>query len=323
MSFGMHAEASSTDSLNRRLRHAKPQPVKRALTLSDRDLLIFQKINTHGPLPSSYLFKFSDHLGAHQPSFQRRLTHLYNGAQEAPPFLSRPAQQWASYNARYQPVIYDLSFRAERILAEYGVARVARSDPFLHRVMSACVTASIELACHRHGLRFIDRSEIWAHQSCPLTTRTSADPLALPLGGNRMLIPDGLFGIEYPGTRPSYRFFALEIDRNTESIERRRVDQTSFGRKMENYATALKRGLPKSHWGVPALMVLTVTNNAAHMANILRHLDGGADRGLNDRFLFKARPEFGANWRVPDIMCDLLNRPWYRSGHPPFAVDRC
>ncbi len=317
----MQTETLATDTLKRRLRHAKPQPIKQSLQLAERDVLIFEKLREHGPLPSNYLYEFTKHLRGHRPAFQRRLTNLYNGTKDCPAFLIRPPQQWASYNARYQPVIYDLGPRAERVLSEYGrFPSVERTDPFLHRLMGACVTSSIQLACDRRELRYISPSEIFGHPSCPDATRQSHNPLALPLGGNRTLIPDGLFGIEYPGAKPSYRFFAVEIDRNTESIERRSFDQNAYGRKLESYIHLLKQNAQKTHWGLPTLMVLTVTTNATHLANMLDYLRRLNEPRLSDRFLFRARPEFGVNWRVPNVMHDLLTEPWQRTDGIPFPI---
>lgn len=108
-----------TDALNRRLRFAKPNPVVARLALTERDLLLFEAINRHGPLPSHYLFELTKHQGRSFKHLQYRLTELYNGDQ-AGSYLLRPEQQHAGYEARYQPLVYDLGPRARKAMAERG-----------------------------------------------------------------------------------------------------------------------------------------------------------------------------------------------------------
>jgi hypothetical protein len=61
----------NTDTLNRRLRFAAPNPLVRRLQLVDADILAFEAINRHGPLPSHYLYEFTKHV-------RRDKTHLVN-----------------------------------------------------------------------------------------------------------------------------------------------------------------------------------------------------------------------------------------------------
>lgn len=169
-------------------------------------------------------------------------------------------------------MVYGLSLRAKQALAERGTLSQfcpKRAEPFLHQLMGACVGASFELANQRHGLRYIAREEIFTHIKCPKATRDAINPMAIPMAGidRTTLIPDDLFRIEYPGE--GFRFFAVEIDRNTESIERRSLHQTSFGRKIEGYQHVLHNQRYRSWWGLPNLSILTVTTNATHSRNIV------------------------------------------------------
>lgn len=308
MAHAEHAEVK-TDSLQRRLRYAKPQPKDKRIELHDGDIAIFDAIHRHGPLPTHYLHRFT---GAHPNSVQHRLTKLYNGT-PSEKYLVRPPQQFASFHARYQPLVYDLHWRAEQILSEQGKLSpyIRRTDPFLHRLMGACVMASIELACRVKGLRFIPRHEILEREG---------NPIALPLSPSaprKTLVPDELFGIDYGG---AYRFFAVEIDRNTESLERRKIGQNTFGRKLQCYVDAMKHRRYKEHWGIPNLMVITVTVNHTHMQGMMDYMKK-LDSHLAERFLFKTLPHFGSNWRIPPVMEDMLE-PWQRPVGTDFAIDR-
>ncbi|MBL6938320.1 MAG: replication-relaxation family protein [Alphaproteobacteria bacterium] len=286
-----------TDSLLRRLRSASPQPVGQRLSLGPADLRMFGAINRHGPLPSTYLHRFSGHKD--RSAFANRLTKLYNGTAFCAPLLSRPPQQFQSFAARYQHLIYDLTPMSRALLRDQGVQPVDRTDPFLHRFMGACVGASIEFATGELGHRYIARTEVLAKHGATLATRV----------GVKTLIPDDLFGLQY--AKQGYRFFAVEVDRNTESIERKPGGYNTFARKLDGYLALMMGQGFKECWGIPNLLVLTVTTNKTHLAHLIEHVRGNAGR-YADHFLFKANPDFGVNWRIPEIMTDLLREPWAR-----------
>jgi hypothetical protein len=298
-----------TDSRDRRLRFER-SPRDKSLALKARDLAIFEAIHRHGPLPSNYLFEFTRKYSGSQLHLKHRLTKLFHGLADGTHFLDRPPQQYQSCMARAQPSIYDLAPSAKILLAE--AARLSpfvgtRTDPFLHRFMSACVSASVELACRSNGIRYIHRHEIFSHSKCPEPTRNRPNPLSLPAGGKR-IVPDDLFGLDYGG---KFRFFAVEVDRNTESIERRDVGQTAFGKKLHAYGDLLERGTFRNVWGIPNLLILTVTTNATHMANMVAYASATMT-AHQQKFLFKAKPGFGMNWTVPAVMDDLVTAPWAR-----------
>ncbi|MEP7004596.1 MAG: replication-relaxation family protein [Sphingomonas bacterium] len=302
----------ATDLLNRRLRFSPPSPLVRRLVPTEADYLLFEAINRHGPLPTHYLHEFTKHLRRDYTHLQNRLTEFYNGDAHGA-WLTRPQQQFAGFEARYQHVVYDLAPRAKIALAERGtLARFSprRTDPFLHQLMQACVASSLELSAIAKGLRYIRREEIFSSPKCPKSTREMQNPLAIPIegSGQKTLIPDDLFGIEYLGV--GFRFFALEIDRNTESIKRKNVRQTAFGTKIVGYLGILRSQTYRTHWGIPNLHILTVTTNATHARNILHQIEKQVDKGCGDRFAFACEPSFGANWRVPKrVLSKLLGEP--------------
>ena len=237
-----------TDTLSRRIRFDSPNPVVTRLNLTEADYLIFEAIARHGPLPTHYLYAFTKHVRKDYSHMQNRLTEFYHGDAQGP-YLTRPPQQFSGFHARYSHVVYDLAPRARKALAERGtLPHIAprRTDPFLHQLMQACVGASLELAAPQQGIRYIPRAEILAHPKLG-DAKTAKNPMALPLrgGDGATLIPDDLFGFEYPGT--GFRFFAVEIDRNTESIERTNLACNSIGKKVAGYLEIL-HGKIHTHW---------------------------------------------------------------------------
>jgi|SRR5579863_10208647 len=132
----------------------------------------------------------------------------------------------------------------------------------------------------------------------------------LPIqSGGGEIIPDLLFGLEYPGA--GFRFFAVEIDRNTESIERRNLGQSAFARKIEGYVTALRDQTYRNWWGLPNLHVLTVTTNATHARKLVEYLRDHVPAQMQRRFAVAVDNTFGVDWRVPDApLAHLLSEAW-------------
>jgi hypothetical protein len=303
-----------TDLLNRRLRFAPPNAIVHRLVLTEADYLLFEAIDRHGPLPSNYLYEFTKQVRKDRTHLQNRLTEFYNGDTWGP-FLTRPPQQFAAFEARYQHLVYDLAPRARRALADRERALLPRPEakctgPFLHQLMQACVGASFELCAPAKGLRYISSKEILSHPGCG-EAKDAANPMAirLPGIGDQSLIPDDLFGLEYPGR--GFRFFAVEIDRNTESIERKATGYNTWGKKVAAYSELLQSRFYREWWGIPNLSVLTVTTNGTHARNILDYIGRQGTR-FADRFAFHVEAGFGANWRVPKtaLTC-VLDLPWF------------
>jgi hypothetical protein len=287
-----------TDTLSRRLRFAPPQPIGERIAIQAADIRMFEALDRHGPLPSTYLQRFAGHKD--RSAIASRLTKLFNGAKLGLPLLSRPPQQFQSFAARYQHLIYDLTPTSRALLRDQGSVVIERTDAFLHRFMGACVGASVELTAAELALRYIPRSEVLAKRGAPLAISV----------GDKTLIPDDLFGLQYGDG--SYRFFAVEIDRNTESIVRKRGRYHTFDNKLDAYRGLMERQTHRHHWGVPNLLLLTIPTNETHLVHLV---DRVRERGgrYGERFLFKARTEFGVNWRIPEVIGELLRTPWTRA----------
>ena len=86
--------------------------------------------------------------------------------------------------------------------------------------------------------------------------------------------PDGFFAITLPNLPPdrAQKFFALEIDQDTESNIRYKNfwDQKSVLKTMIAYAEAHKRGIIEKELAVPNLRTIFVTTSERHLADILK-----------------------------------------------------
>jgi hypothetical protein len=304
------------DALNRRSRFAGRQPSGKKIILGDRDFRYFEVLERHGPLPSTYLYALTCDLARNHKGHQQRLTELYN--EDNTPhrgfYLERPEQQYASMNARYQPMSYELTEQGRQALRHHGIPRQmweAPNGPYLHRFMTACITASIELACQKLGFKYLSQADIFAHRKCPPELKEAEHPLGLPCGDG-VIIPDQLFGIDYGG---KFRFFVLESDRKTETIVSTKAIAKSFANKLRRYQYVLEHQTYREVWGIPALTVMIVTVSEPHMRTMIDQLGIYAkDDKIANRFIFKSKPEFGKYWTVPNIMNALVSDPWARVG---------
>lgn len=77
----------------------------------------FEKLHHHGPLPTSYLHAFTEHLARDRARTLKRLASLHHEAN----LLDRPAQQFDTLDARYNQLIYDLGPRSLQVLHDEGI----------------------------------------------------------------------------------------------------------------------------------------------------------------------------------------------------------
>lgn len=283
----------------------------RRIELSARDIELFKLLVRYRYLRSSYLYAFLG--GASETRFKERLGDLFHEG-----YLDRPREQWEFADARCRPVVHEIGAGGLRVLKDLGGAvestTFLKSAPrqYRHALMICEALASIELGCRQSGLRFVAWPEIL--EKAPEATRSSAAPWRLPLPSGGHLAPDGVFGIEYrEGAAKSYRFFALEADRGTMPVARARPKQTSYIAKLAAYRDAISAGAHTANWGVPNLLVLTLTIAPFRLAFVLEKV---AEARLGAPFLFKAVAEADLVHPAPA----LPTEPWARAGLPPFSI---
>ena len=295
------------------------------MALSPRDLEIFGLLNRYRYLRSTFIHAF---VGGYKVALIKRLGVLYHDG-----YLDRPKQQCQAINARYMPAVYELGRKGEQALRASGVAvNTMPSQQFSHALMICDILSSIELGIKADPrLRLISWEDIVAKM--PAAARAQRYPLELPCNISftfprsrttrrlsKPLIPDAVFGIEYKASK-SFRFFALEADRNNEPIIRNNLSQTSYLRKILQYREIAK-GTYKSHWGLPNLLVLNVTTSERHKANIVKLVN---DLTLNkgaSYLLFKTMPSLASLERAPLPDANMLTEAWQRAGHGSFEIHK-
>jgi hypothetical protein len=285
-------------------------------------------IHRHGPLSSTYLHAFSQHLRRNEKRARDRLTDLFN--EDRTPhggaYLARPHQQFATYDARYQDLVYDLAPAAELALKQDGHWHdaTAHAGPWAHRFMVASITASIELATLADpALTYIPQEAILGRAGATLRCPV---PFRDPKTGReetRDLIPDALFGLEYATEDgPRFRFFVVEADRATEPSRASSFNRKSHLRSILQYREYVGRGLYKEHLNLSAgLLVLTVATSPQTMARMIALANEISEGRGNAYMLFQTAEQFGRWFKPGKPMPELLHGPWARAGREGFRID--
>jgi hypothetical protein len=211
------------DTLGRRPRDRRISTGKR-VTPQERDLIWFQKLHEHGPLSSSYLHAFTKHLRSSEKRARDRLTDLFNESNtpHKGAYLERPWQQFQTYDARYQELVYDLAPAGEKALKQAGLWHTyghVATGPWVHKYMVACITASIELeTLENPNLTYIPGSTILERAG---TTLRYEVPFINPVTGYEQtvdLIPDACSGLST--TPEARRVIASSWSRPTAAASR-------------------------------------------------------------------------------------------------------
>ena len=259
----------ATDCIGRRSRFRRT-PTGKRLFLTERDLAILRMLHRYRYLRATQLVALLRPKSAKR--FIERLGDLYHEAG----LIDRPAAQWRRFDARYQPLIHELSPKGLRYLETCGplparAVTFARKDrtgttpQFDHAmtIVDALVEAEIA-ALAAKDQRFVPVDEILAR--APEKTRLAKRPLAIPVtirpgrhlpalraAFNTQVIPDALYGIEYLiAGEKRYRFFALECEHRNPKI-RSTAKLSSSALKRAAYEAVLQEGSFRDVYGVPNL----------------------------------------------------------------------
>jgi Replication-relaxation len=309
-----------TDSMGRRSR-LRPTSTGKRVSPTERDILWFQKLAEHGSLPTSFLLEFCNGSHASEKRASERLCDLFHedNTPDGGAYLVRPPQQFRTIDSRYNQLVYDLAPAGWRALERSGVDIAqysSPSGPWLHRFMTACITASIELAClSRDDISYIPQSEMLQRARTTLCCPVIITEPATKRQMTKDLIPDALFGLRYrtaDGDR--FRFFTVEADRATEPTTSANWNRKSFLRNLLQYNAYVSRGAYRQHLNLTApLLVLNVLSDQRRMERMAECVAKSYPSG-NSFMLFQAWEDFGPAFRPPHPRSSLLMGDWVRGG---------
>lgn len=260
--------SSAKDGIGRRSRFHRT-PTGKRIFLTERDVEILRWLYRYRYLRASQLVALIQ--PGSEKRFVERLGDLYHEAG----LIDRPAAQWRRFDARYQPIIYELSPKGLHYLAEhadlphravtFGKAGQRGITPhFDHAMMIVDALANMELTTQREGKRFVPVDEILAR--IPATDTKAKHPLAINVTIKRTdhlpaikvpftthLIPDAIYGIEHIiGGEKLYRFYALECE-NRSPQRRSTIKLSSLALKRAAYDALLQSRRYREAWGIPCL----------------------------------------------------------------------
>lgn len=267
-----------TDRLGRRSRFRRT-PTGKRLLLTERDAEVLRLLFRYRYLRATQMVAFLRPQS--EKRFIERLGDLYHEAG----LIDRPAAQWRRFDARYAPLIYELSPKGLRYLETCGPLpdravtfackdRRGVTPQFDHAMMIVDALAAVELETVRTSAqRFVPVDEILVR--APERTRYAKQPLAIPvtihpnmhLPGlttpvSTHVVPDAIYGIEHliDGER-RYRFHALECE-NTSPKRRTTAKLSSLALKQAAYEEIARTQAYRA-LGIPNLTLSIVDRKAS------------------------------------------------------------
>lgn len=265
------------DKLGRRSRFRRT-PIEKRIFLTERDTEILRLLFRYRYLRATQLVAFLRPKS--EKRFIERLGDLYHEAG----LINRPAAQWRRFDARYTPLIHELSLKGLRYLETHGPLpdravtfackdRNGVTPQFDHAMMIVDALATVELETRSNsGRRFVPVDEILVRM--PERARNAKQPLAIAvtIRPNKHLpglttpisthvVPDAIFGVEYliDGER-RYRFHALECE-NTSPKRRSTAKLSSLALKQAAYEEMARTQAYRA-LGVPNLTLRVVDRKA-------------------------------------------------------------
>jgi Replication-relaxation len=256
------------------------------IELTDDDEAILRHVFRHRFVSADDLYRLFPNRSAGVLS--RRLTGLFRNE-----YLDRPVAQIDRYReGGSRPFVYGLGNAGARYLKQTLGMPVGATDwrsrnrtytreNLDHTLAVSRFLIDIEIACRARGdFVPIHFEEILA--AAPGKTRSSPNParwsVPVQFNGTRSsvnLIPDAIFGLRFtpPDGPAKEAYFLLEVDRGTMTIvpaeHIRESDaflyRATILRKFLTYAESWRQNLHKSHLGIAAARVLTLTTSTVRV----------------------------------------------------------
>lgn len=301
----------------------EPETTGRKITVTPRDLAVFEWLHRHGALSTPYITSYCERVfGSRVNKTIDRLGALFhedntpNGGR----YLTRPDDQQATLETN-QCVVHDLTDKAKALLKEQGLwhqyaAPHSVGRQWQHDLMLSSFTASMELATLAHkGFSYIHHDEICERIGGPL--RFKVDYInGRGVSDTRWLVPDRAFGIKYPGR--SVRIFLVEADRGTETFESKDTTRKTLYENDLQYRAFIRSKRFQEAAGITGgVMVLNLMANELRMQNVLNRVEP------SNFMLYATMPVFASRFfKTPPLYTSLFESPWKRPGREDFYINK-
>ena len=293
---------------------SNPTPTGKRTTITEHDIFgIFEPLSRHAQLTTKQLVAFDRR---YDSKTRNRLTDLFH---EGGAWLERVSESLKFANALFIDEMYRLGPDAEDMLAMRGIlpaepwvraARIgghsampSRIIRLAHDHMASEIAIDIEIGARAvPELRFVNHIEMIKATDF---AQVQAHPLRIPVpplaAAAKWIEPDAMFGL-------GNRFYAIETDRGSESIE------TIIKGKILAYREIVARYVIDDHLGIDNLTVLFVTTNEKRQRNIMKLLQGIAKNQRSIMFAFACRPDLAHFMRTTAPTGRMFREPWKRVG---------
>lgn len=207
---------------------------------------------------------------------------------------------------QWSPQVFELT---DAGAGKIGVELIRSNKHFLHTITESQVEASFEIGARARLERDVMPSKV-SDYSFPVSFNHRNKQW------NYRLVPDGRpFAITYQNNL--YRFFALEVDLNSEQIRWHDSQRQTIERKFLAYLDVLENRIYQSHLGFPNLTVLFTTTTAARMNSMMRVLIETTPQHLSRYLRCFAFAHFSSilgDTPQPTDRGWAFNQPWLQCG---------
>ena len=300
---------------------SQPTPSGKRTAITDNDIFgIFEPLSRHAQLTTKQIVAFDRR---YESKTRNRLTHLYHEPGE---WLERLSEKLKFANSLFVDEMYRLGKDADELLRSRGIipaedwvaaTRIGGNSTAPSRIlrlahdhMASHIALDLEIGARAAQVRFRNHIEIIG--GSPARTRAFPNPLSVavpPIPDTpRWVEPDALLAI-------GDRYFALEADTGTESIE------AVIKPKIRAYREIVASGVIDDHFGIDNLYVLFVTTSEKRVRNMMKAVESIARNGRSTMFHFSCRPDLASFTRAPVPDGRVFREPWRRVGHPDLRLD--
>lgn len=316
-------------------------PARRRLTLAvstgktvtpeERDLMWFELLRDHGPLPGSFLAAFSEGRGMSGQDAKQRLADLSNeqNTPDGGPYLVRPRAQFIKPHCPDNLIFYELSPAGQRVLDRHRPTTASwrgANVPWMNGAVAACITASIELATlSRHDIDYIPAAVIAARAMHGSSSPFRIDDPRIEKDEQIDLMADAIFGLVYKTeTGERSRYFLVNVDKPSDPLARSFWNRNSFEQRIRRYVDLCEHCLWRDRGLLQAMVPLTVLTLTSAPARTAQLIDFMTRMRLEDvsYLLFQTWFYYGPPSLPQQPNYGLLADDWLRSGLPAVSIDR-
>jgi len=289
--------ARTHDRLGRRRRLVTPPRTERDVRIAEPDLIVFEAIARHGPLPATALFEFIKPHRKNANNFKARLARLRAPGPFGPYLEIANSAELTNHNALSTPFWYRLGSATKRIVGT--VPQLPRSISPDHDRLVNVVSAYLELTLRGTRFEFIPHhevvdlvgSQVWEHR------------------GKRR-VPDRLMGMRFGEKRRLHPIEVITYSQQQSAAK----DKKTIAEMVAWYFSFISGGAYRHalNLGTAGMMPLFVFTGEERMRSAMQHVQP------NPFMLYKAVSEKDIN--DAQAVRGLISEAWNRADHPPFPL---